>query len=390
MPILLLFSISLLLAVLISERAERTILSTAVLFLLAGALVGSRDLGFIHIEAQDPIVAILAELALFSVLFTDSMKLSVRDLRQSWRLPGRALFLGLPLTLLGTALLAHWLVDLPWTESLLIGAILSPTDPVFVAAIVGNKNISARLRNLLNIESGLNDGLALPIVLFLLSRISSAHTSVTHLALELTIGFACGIIIPWLSVMLEKSRFFAASSVFTPLFPVSMALLVYAASKVFYGNQYLAAFAAGVTINSLDPQLLKEFHVLGESITELLKLAALLVFGFLLSVDLLRETSWSGYVFALLALLAVRPFALGFSFLIRSLSWREFLTAAWFGPKGFASVTYALIVLSTNAKNAGAIFRICAVVIGMSMIAHSSTDVLVAKWLQARSEKERS
>jgi NhaP-type Na+/H+ or K+/H+ antiporter len=380
--LLLLFSITLLLAVLLSERAERTLLSTSVLFLLTGALAGRQSLGLVHVEAHDPIVSTLAELALFSVLFTDSMKLGIRDLIQGWRLPGRALFIGFPLTLAGTALLAHWLVPLPWTESLLIGAILSPTDPVFVAAIIGNQEIPARLRNLLNIESGLNDGLALPAVLFLLARISDAQTSLFHLAVELAIGLGCGITIPWLAVHLEKSRLFAASKVFTPLFPVAIACLVYALSKVLHGNEYLAAFAAGVTVTSLDPQLLDEFHVLGESVTELLKLAALLVFGSLLSLPFLSSIPFAGYVFALLALIVVRPLALSLSFLLRSLSWPEFLTAAWFGPKGFASVTYALIVLQANAHYGSLIFQLCAVVIGISIIAHSSTDVSVSKWLQ--------
>lgn len=387
MPLLLLFSISLLLAVLLSERAERTVLSTSVLFLLTGAFAGSYSLGLVHVEAHDPIVSTLAELALFSVLFTDGMKLGFRDLIQGWRLPGRALFIGLPLTMAGTALLAHWLVQLPWTESLLIGAILSPTDPVLVAAIVGDQGIPARLRDLLNIESGLNDGLALPVVLFLLARVSDAHTPLFHLALEVAIGLGCGITIPWLAVHLEKSRLFAASKVFTPLFPVAIACLVYAMSKTLHGNEYLAAFVAGVTVTSLDPQLLGEFHVLGESVTELLKLAALLVFGLLLSPPFLRSIPLTGYVFAILAMIAVRPIALSLSFLIRSLSWPEFLTASWFGPKGFASVTYALIVLQTDAQYASLIFKLCAVVIGISIIAHSSTDVPVSKWLRKQTNQ---
>ena len=108
----------------------------------------------------------IAELALFSVLYTDGMRAPVRDLVSAWRLPGRALLLGLPLTLLGTALLARYVVGLSWAESILIGAALSPTDPVFAAAIVGREGIPSRLRFLLNVESGLNDGLALAIALF--------------------------------------------------------------------------------------------------------------------------------------------------------------------------------------------------------------------------------
>lgn len=159
----LVFAAALLLAVLLSGLAQRTILSTVVLFLAAGFIAGPGMLGWVQLQANDPVVETLIELALVSVLFTDGMHLGVRDLISAWRLPGRALLLSLPLTLLGIALVAHWMVSLSWAESFLVGAVLSPTDPVFAAAIVGREEIPWRLRQLLNVESGLNDGLALPL-----------------------------------------------------------------------------------------------------------------------------------------------------------------------------------------------------------------------------------
>src|SRR5665648_891766 len=137
--LLLCFAALLLVAVLISERANRTVLSTAVLFLLGGFVLGKGMLGVIDIRTGDPLVAGLAELALFSVLFTDGMRVGVADLRSAWRLPGRALLLGLPLTLVITAAAAHYVAGLPWLHSFLMGAILAPTDPVFAAAIVGRE-----------------------------------------------------------------------------------------------------------------------------------------------------------------------------------------------------------------------------------------------------------
>jgi NhaP-type Na+/H+ or K+/H+ antiporter len=163
-PILLVcFSALLVVAVLLSELANRTVLSTAVLFLVAGFLLGPGVLDVLRVQSGDPAVTVLAELALFSVLYSDGMRVGMKDLRRAWRLPGRALVLGLPLTLIITAALAHWVAGLPWLESLLLGAVLSPTDPVFAAAIVGRKEVPPRLRHLLNVESGVNDGLALPI-----------------------------------------------------------------------------------------------------------------------------------------------------------------------------------------------------------------------------------
>jgi len=120
----------------VSSLAHRAILSTAVLFLAAGFVLGADTTGVLDLTAGSPIVATLAELALFAVLFTDGMRVGWADLRTAWRLPGRALGWGLPLTLAITALLARYVAGLDWPEALLVGAILAPTDPVFAAALL--------------------------------------------------------------------------------------------------------------------------------------------------------------------------------------------------------------------------------------------------------------
>ncbi len=137
MSALLIFSLVLFAALLFSDLADRSVLSMAVLFLVAGFIVGPGAMNYLHLTHDDPIVRHLAELALFSVLFTDGMRAAIGDVISAWQLPGRALFFGMPLTLVMTALLAYFLAGVSWIEALLIGAILSPTDPVFAAAIVG-------------------------------------------------------------------------------------------------------------------------------------------------------------------------------------------------------------------------------------------------------------
>ena len=146
-------------------------LSTAVLFLAGGFAIGEGGFHLLRLHPGDPPMVVLADLALFSVLFTDGMRIGIKDLASARHLPGRALLLGMPLTLLATAALAHYIAGLAWLESLLVGAVLSPTDPVFAAAIVGREGIPWRLRHLLRVESGLNDGLALPLVLVLLAHL---------------------------------------------------------------------------------------------------------------------------------------------------------------------------------------------------------------------------
>jgi NhaP-type Na+/H+ or K+/H+ antiporter len=196
--LLLAFAAVLLLAVLLSALAHRTILSTAVLFLIAGFVLGDDVTGVLRLAPDSPMVRVLAELALFAVLFTDGMRVGWADVRTAWQLPGRALGWGLPLTLLVTALAARFVVGLDWPEALLIGAVLAPTDPVFAAALVGNDKVPGRLRHLLNVESGVNDGLALPFVVVLLAMAADADDLyLSALALEVVLGIAIGVVVPW-------------------------------------------------------------------------------------------------------------------------------------------------------------------------------------------------
>ncbi len=382
MVTLLVFAITLLVAVLVSERANRTVLSTAVLFLLAGVLVGGGGLGLVPLSANDRLVRDLAELALFSVLFTDGMQAGVRDLAGAWRLPARALLLGLPLTLLGTALFAHLVAGLPWPQALLLGAVLSPTDPVFAAAIVGRQDVPYRLRQLLNVESGLNDGLALPVVVVLLSFAGAPSPSVPQLVGELLFGVVLGVAIPWAAVMLERLPYLAASARYEPLNAFAIGLLVLSVAALTHGNLFLAAFAGGMTVATVGPEVRSAFHRFGDTVTELLKLAALLVFGVLLTPAFLRDIPASGYAFAALALFVVRPVAIGIALLGSHIPVKEWIAAAWFGPKGFASVVYGLLVLTSGIVYGDELFHLIALVTAASIVAHSSTDVLVARWVR--------
>ncbi|MGQ1797054.1 cation:proton antiporter domain-containing protein [Kocuria oceani] len=383
--LLLSFAVLLLVGMLISERASRTVLSTAVLFLLGGFVLGGGVLGVVPISSGDPVVGTLAELALFSVLFTDGMKVGFTDLRVAWQLPGRALLLGLPLTLVLTAVLAHFAVGLPWLESFLLGAVLAPTDPVFASAIVGREEVPAKLRHLLNVESGVNDGLALPIVLVLLAAAGGTEAGGWQLAEEIVLGIVVGVLVPLIVLRLERLPFLQAQHNLQPLLTVSIGLLVLAICTATHANLFLGAFAAGITVATYGPGFREEFEQFGELLTELLKLAAILVFGALITpAFLFQEIPWTGWVFAVLALVVARPLALLVSFLGSGLPRSQQIAAMWFGPKGFASVVYGLLVLESGISQADQLFHLIALVIFLSILAHSSTDVVVAKKLDQR------
>lgn len=224
------FGVALLIAVLLSGLAARTVLSTSFLFLAGGALVSDGFLGLIHIAPDSEIVSVTADLALFAVLFTDGMHVSFPKLRANWRNPARALGLGMPLAFAGMALITHYLVGLDWTTSFLVGAVLAPTDPVFASAIVGREEVPAKLRQLLNVESGINDGLALPVVLILIATAGPAsghaEASLGKIALELVLGLAFGVVLPFVVIELVRFRLLGAEPKLQPLLPLAIGVIL--------------------------------------------------------------------------------------------------------------------------------------------------------------------
>lgn len=385
------FAAVLMVAALFSGVAHRSILSTAAFFLATGFILGDGVFDVVPVRAGDQVVLVLAELALFSVLFTDGMRISAQELRQAWKLPGRALLFGLPLTFVITAWLAHVVAGLPWLESFLIGAVLSPTDPVFCAAIVGREEIPYRLRHLLNVESGLNDGLALPVVIVLLTVAQvGAHVHALHITSNVVIGIALGVVIPVVAIWMSRPALLSPTSRYEPLYGFSIGMLIFGVTFLVDANPYLAAFAGGITVASFSTPLMESFHEFGELIVELLKLAALFVFGALITPSFLGEISAGGYAFAVLAILVARPLALAVALFYSELKFDEWLVAAWFGPKGFASVVYGLLVLESGIRLGNDLFHLIAITVVISIVAHSSTDVLIARWFEKKQVPDHS
>ncbi|MFC7303963.1 cation:proton antiporter [Streptomyces monticola] len=383
MVLIAVFGVALLTAVLLSGLAARTVLSTSLLFLVGGAIVSDGFLGLIHVTPDSEIVSVTADLALFAVLFTDGMHVSFKALRANWKNPARALGLGMPLAFIGMALITHYLAGLDWTTSFLVGAVLAPTDPVFASAIVGRKEVPSKLRQLLNVESGINDGLALPVVLIFIAAAGPtaghAEASFGKIALELVLGLGFGVLLPLFVNGLVRFRLLGAEPKLQQLLPLATGIILYALCHLTHANPYLAAFSAGAVIAAVAPESKGAFEPLGEALAELAKFAALLVFGALLTPQLFGDLSVGGYVVVVLAIVLIRPASLLLSLIGTRFDRREKLVAAWFGPKGFASVVYGLLVLQAGIPQREEAFTLIAVCIAVSIIAHSSTDVPIAR-----------
>ncbi|VAZ82030.1 cation:proton antiporter domain-containing protein [Mycobacterium persicum] len=236
MTLILAFGVVLLISVSLSGVAARTVLSSALMFLVAGAVLGPGILAWNKIGPNDPLVATLADVALFTVLFTDGQRANLQELRENWSLSGRALGMGMPLTMIGIAVPAHFLAGLNWPTAFLVGAILSPTDPVFAAAIVGRSDIPQRLRRLLNVESGLNDGLALPFVMIFLATAQGAGSELVKVGEELVLGLALGVGVAAGAALAWRAKVLTAEPHLQPLGPLAIAVVVYTGCHLTHAN----------------------------------------------------------------------------------------------------------------------------------------------------------
>lgn len=390
MALVVTFGAALLLAVLVSALSARSPLSTSLVFLIAG--LGAGPLGFGFDDLDPAVVREIASVTLFVVLFADGQRAPLSTLRHTWREPVRSLLIGMPLTFGVVAVCAHLLVGLDWSSAMLLAAVLAPTDPVFASALVGREDVPSGLRSLLNVESGFNDGLALPVVLVLIGILGGhprgESTSIPMVLGEVGLGLVLGIGIPLAVAGLLRLPGLGIAPRSAPLGPLAVAVLLFVTCEATGANLYIAAFTAGITVASISPTASERFAEFGELLGELAKNFAILAFGTLVTGHLLGGIGVGGWILAALALLIARPLSIVSSLLGSTMASRQRLAAAWFGPKGFASVVYALYVLSSGIAQAEQVFSLAVAAIGLSIALHSTTDVPIAQLLRVHDDTD--
>lgn len=383
---LIVFAVTLLVASLLSSISSRSVLSSAVLFFGAGLAISLS--GHAGLDAQDEPVVLLVEATLFAVLFTDAMHVGLDDLRSAWRLPSRALLFGMPLIFVATTGLGHYLVGLSWPAAMLVSAVLLPTDPVTVSAILRRKRVPPRLRFMLGVEAGVNDGLALPAVLILAATLSRSDTDVLGVLGELGAGVVVGLTVPLLVRQVMRIPRLSVVGAYEKILGVAVGVAVFSICRQTGANPFLGAFAAGVTLRTAWPDFARSFDDFGDVVSEMIKLLGLFIFAVIIDPQAVASLPPVAWLFAVLVLLAARPLAMGVSLLASPLGAAERLTVGWFGPKGFASVFLGILVLQAGIPEAERLFAIISVVIGISIVVHSSTDVLVAGFFGRRAREE--
>jgi NhaP-type Na+/H+ or K+/H+ antiporter len=373
----------------ISRRAERWPLTPPMFFIAAGCLVSEHGLGLLEIDLSGSVVHGLAELTLVVVLFTDASRIDLACLRREGSLPLRLLGVGLPLTILaGTLVGVALLPGFGWLEAALVAAILAPTDAALGQAVVSNPLVPVRIRQSLNVESGLNDGIALPVVLVLasLAGATEGESDVGHwlrfAALAVTLGPAVGIAVGWLGGR-GLERGVAAGWVngpFQRLSSIGLALLAFAGAELVGGNGFIAAFVAGLTLGNVARNTCESLHQFGETEGQLLTLLVFLVFGAVMVPEALAQVSPATLAYAVLSLTLVRMLPVGLSLLGSGLSAPSVGFLGWFGPRGLASILFALVVVEEGLLASGPVLEgVVMLTVLLSALLHGVTAYPLAR-----------
>jgi NhaP-type Na+/H+ or K+/H+ antiporter len=342
----------------LAGRLERWNISGPIAFVAAGAAAAAVGAPEDVLSLDTEGLLTLTEITLAIVLFSDAAGVPWRRLEHDAILPGRLLFIGLPLTIAAGTLGAHLLLPgLSWWVCAVIGAAVAPTDAALGAAIVDDERVPRRIRRALNVESGLNDGIATPFVsFFLVAAVAGTAYEIESDAAALVAlagGAVAGIGIGWLSAKLAAAaiRRRWADADLAPVGTAAVAVLAYAAADTASLNGFVAAFVAGLTFGAVLPRehvkpLMEFAHDAGAG----LALFVWLLFGVLIGSPL-ADMTWRELAFALLALTALRMVPVALALVGTGLDRATVAVMGWFGPRGLASVVFALLALETLAPD---------------------------------------
>ena len=380
-----------------SGHARAALFPAPALFVLIGFLLGHGALDVVHFRPRSGFVAELATVALIVILFRDGLEVEGEMLQAHWRVPLRKLVLAMPLTAAVIAVATRVLVGLSWTESCLVGALLSPTDPVLSSSVVTNPRVPRVIRHSLNLESGLNDGLALPAVLTFSAAlaIDRGHFVWWRFVLEdLSIGFGAGVAVGLIaSILMPAGRGLAAAVPVhqKSLYALGTAFAAYGVAVLLPpGNGLIAVFVAAITLGIRRPDLSAHFERQALDLVELVKLGIFAVFGSLLTLNGLFGDGWAAIAVVAAALLLARAVGVGLALIGTPAGLADRAFMAWFGPKGVATMTFSLLVLSDTIQAGTRIFNLAALAVVCSVIVHGLTDAPGAEWIGARTERERA
>jgi NhaP-type Na+/H+ or K+/H+ antiporter len=354
-PIFLFIALLILAFGLFSRLSERSVITAPMVFVTIGIITSFFPYQPFKNGINAPLVRILSELTLVMVLFLDASTINLKELIKERKLPMRLLFIGLPLTMI-----AGFLVAIPMFPGinlwvlLLMALILSPTDAALGLAVVTSKRVPQSIRQTINVESGLNDGIALPPILICMAALSQVESSGSGLSYwvffvlkQFIYGPLIGGAIGWTGGLLvdRAAKKEWMNPTFQNLSAIALAVLAYSVAEIVHGNGFISAYFAGLMLGTRTLKVRERIHDFGESESQVLVLVIFLLFGLILVPQAFPFWNLSTWLYAILSLTVIRMVPVAVSLLGTRLSWKTIGFIGWFGPRGIASILYLLLVV---------------------------------------------
>ncbi len=373
-----------------SKRLDGTPVTAAMVFTAAGLLAGSKIFDVVSLDPKHEAVKLLAEATLAAVLFGDAARINLRALRGEYLLPARLLGIGLPLTIVAGLLAALILFgSMAWPEALVLAVVLAPTDAALGQAVVTLPSIPSRIRQGLNIESGLNDGICVPIFFSALA-IATAEAGVTTdahavklLVEEIGYGVLFGAIGGALAalVLLFGVRRGFMEGAWLQVVPAAGALFCYTAAAKVGGSGFIAAFVGGMIFGGMRRRVGGEAGYLIEELGALLGAATFVVFGAVLLEPAFDNVTWSIAGYAVLSLTAVRIIPVAVALIGTRARPPTIAFLGWFGPRGLASIVFAILIVESESRlpHEALVNTTIFITVGLSVLAHGLTAAPLAR-----------
>ena len=380
----------------VAGRLERTPLSGALVFMGIGLLLGPVGLGVLDLSVGTGELRLLAELTLALVLFVEAADANLDVLQQSFRMPLRLLTIGLPLSIvLGFALGIPIFPDLTLLEVALLATMLAPTDAALGKAVVSNSNVPPNIREGLKVESGLNDGICVPVLFAFLTVATGTASSGDR-----TIGLALGLFARGIGIGAVVGLVFAVvagktlgplsrrggwiGGTWLPVLVPALALLCFATAQTLHGSGLIAAFVGGITIAVMRPPNKHEWLDAAESAGDTLSLLTWVVFGAAVIGQVMPRFGWDHVIYAVLSLTVIRMLPMFLSLTGLPLGTDGKLFVGWFGPRGLVSIVFVIIVLDSGLPGGDSLAMTVVCTVVLSIIAHGLSAVPLARIYGAR------
>jgi NhaP-type Na+/H+ or K+/H+ antiporter len=364
---------------LIAGRVERAAASGPIVFVFAGLIMGPMGLAWFDGDLSRTWLRILADLTLATILFIDAANADMGILKRHLRIPLRMLVFGLPGAILLGTLAAMLLFDnLSIYEAGILGTMLAATDAALGKAVITNPAVPARIREGLNIESGLNDGLCVPILLLFIALAlgsgegTGAAPALVLVAEELGIGLAVGLSLAgaggWMMRWCYQRGW--VTEIWMQITPVAMAISCFAVAQSLHGSGYIAAFTGGLLFGAMAKEATHKLVHAAEGFGETLALMTWLLFGALVIGQSIDNFTWEMLVYALLSLTVIRVLPIFVSLTGTGERVDAKLFLGWFGPRGLASIVFAIIVINENVPEAEFLSMVVVLTVFFSLVAH--------------------